>query len=151
MGMELMARYSVRPDRRPDLAFGADLIDRRWPGDRVEVRIAHADGTQDVVALPQSAVDMIGTVLREAAASGEVAILAEAAEISPEDAASILGISRPLVRRRMDAGILRFRRVGTHRRVRLTDVLELQRREAPVHAALEELRADTDELTANGL
>jgi hypothetical protein len=50
----------------------------------------------------------------------------------------------------MDAGVLPFRRVGAHRRLRLSDVLELERREAPMHAALDELQADTDELTAHG-
>ena len=56
----------------------------------------------------------------------------------------------------MDAGVLPFRRVGTHRRLKLTDVLDLKRWEAPVRAALlraalDELRADTDDLIAHGL
>ena len=50
-----------------------------------------------------------------------------------------------------DAGVLPFRRVGAHRRLRLSDVLDLKQREAPVRAALDELQADTDELTAHGL
>ncbi|MDB5402292.1 MAG: hypothetical protein JWQ55_4310 [Rhodopila sp.] len=151
MGMEMMGRYSVPPDQRPDLALGADLIDRRGPDDRVEVLLVHANGTRDIVALPTQAVEMIGRLLREASTADKVAVLAEASEISPEDAASILGISRPLVRRRMDAGVLPFRRVGAHRRLRLTDVIDLKRREAPVHAALDELRTDTDDLIARGL
>jgi excisionase family DNA binding protein len=151
MGMDLMARYSVPPDQRRELALGADLIDRSGPDDRVEVLVVHADGSRDAVVLPKSAAEMIGTLLREASSSGEVAVLAEVSEISPEDAASILGISRPLVRRRMDAGILPFRRVGAHRRLRLIDVLDLKRREMPVRAALDELRADTDDLLAHGL
>jgi excisionase family DNA binding protein len=128
MGMDLMARYSVPPDQRREFALGADLIDRSGPDDRVEVLVVHADGSRDAVALPKSAAEMIGMLLREASTSGEVAVLAEVSEISPEDAASILGISRPLVRRRMDAGILPFRRVGAHRRLRLIDVLDLSRR-----------------------
>jgi hypothetical protein len=51
----------------------------------------------------------------------------------------------------MDSGVLPFRRVGAHRRLRLADVLEVKRREAPIRAALDELRADTDELAAHGL
>jgi len=100
--------------------------------------------------MPLAAVTLIGDVL-EKSSGGGVAVLAEAAEISPEDAATILGISRPLVRRRMDGGLLPFRRVGAHRKLRLTDVLALQQREAPMRTALEELQADTEALLAQGL
>ena len=51
----------------------------------------------------------------------------------------------------MDDGLLPFRRVGTHRRLRLSDVLDLKQREAPVRAALSDLQADTEDLTAHGL
>jgi excisionase family DNA binding protein len=149
--MELMARYSVPRDQRPGFALGADLIDGVGPDDHIEVLVAHMDGTRDVVSLPKAAAEMIGTLLRKAATSEEVAVLAEESEISPEDAASILGISRPLVRRRMDSGVLSFRRVGAHRRLRLTDVLDLQRKEAGARDALRELRDDSADLIANGL
>ncbi len=151
MSMELMARYSIPPEQRPDLALGADLIDSSGPDDKVEVIVVHADGTRAAVAIAKPAAVMIGKLLRQASISDKVAVLAEASEISPEDAASILGVSRPLVRRRMDAGTLPFRRVGAHRRLRLTDVLDCKQREAATHSALDELRADTDDLIARGL
>ena len=97
------------------------------------------------------AIGLIADLLEKASTSEEVALLTDDAEISPEDAAVILGVSRPLVRRRMDIGDLPFRRVGAHRRVRLADVLEIRRKEAPARAALEELRADTADLMAHGL
>jgi len=73
-------------------------------------------------------------------------VLADDAELTPEEAAGVLGISRPLVRQRMDAGLLPFRRVGAHRRVRLADVLALGAREADRRAAMADLAADTEEL-----
>jgi len=51
----------------------------------------------------------------------------------------------------MDAGALPFRRVGAHRRLRLSDVLDLKHQEDSVRSALDALRDDTDELTAHGL
>jgi excisionase family DNA binding protein len=151
MGMEVMARYSLAPSDRAGSAQGAQVLKRRGLADRVEICVIRSDGTRESVALPSAAVQMIGDMLQKIAEADQVALLAEDAEISPEDAAAILGISRPLVRRRMDAGLLPFRRVGAHRRLRLSDVLDLKRREAPVRAALEELQADTDDLTAHGL
>ena len=97
MGMNLMGRYGVAPDQRSNLAIGADLIDGAKPDDRVEVLVVHADGARNSIVLPKAAAEMIGALLRNASESDKVAILAETSEISPEDAASILGISRPLV------------------------------------------------------
>lgn len=151
MGMELMARYSLPAADRPGSADGAEMLRRRGPADRVEVLVVHPDGTREAVAMSPAAVGIIGDILAKLSEADQVALLADDAEVSPEDASAILGISRPLVRRRMDAGVLPFRRVGAHRRLRLSDVLALKRREAPVRAALEELQADTEELTAHGL
>lgn len=151
MSMDVMARYSLGPADRAESARGVQALKRRGPADRVEIFVVHSDGTREAVVLPAAAVQIIGDMLEKVSGTDQVALLAEDAEVSPEEAAAILGISRPLVRRRMDAGALPFRRVGAHRRLRLSDVLDLKRREAPVQAALEELQADTEELTAHGL
>lgn len=151
MGKELMARYRLPAADRAGSARSADILKRRRPADQVEVRVVHPNGTRETVALPAAAASIVGDILEKIAMADEVALLADDAEISPEDAAAILGISRPLVRRRMDAGVLPFRRVGAHRRLGLADVLDLKRREAPVRAALDELQADTDELMASAL
>ena len=151
MAMEIMARYSLPAADRASSAHSVEALRRRGPADRVEVAIVHADGSREAVALSSATAGIIEDVLDKVAEGERVTFLAEDAEVSPEDAAAILGISRPLVRRRMDVGILPFRRVGAHRRLRLSDVLELKRRETSVRSTLEELRADTDELIANGL
>jgi excisionase family DNA binding protein len=149
--MKMMARYSLPIDERADTVRGAELLRRRGPRDRVEMLLVHLDGGREAVEVSAAASEIIADLLEKASASGEVALLTDDAEVSPEDAAAILGVSRPLVRRRMDVGELPFRRVGAHRRLRLADVLELRRKEAPVRAALDELRADTEDLMANGL
>ncbi len=149
--MDLMARYRLPEADRAGSARSARMLRRRGPADALEVGVLHADGTRETVALPPAVAGMVEDLLAKLSEAGHVALLAEDVEVSPEDAATILGISRPLLRRRMDAGVLPFRRVGAHRRPRLTDVLELKRREAPMRAALDELRADTDELAAHGI
>lgn len=153
MAMDPVARC-VLPDAERDAgARAADLLRRAArAGDAVELRVVRADGAgQECLPLTPAAVGAAGELLARVAGGKAVALLAEDAEVSPEDAALILGISRPLVRRRMDAGALPFRRVGAHRRLRLADVMELRRREAPVRAALEELAADTEDLERHGL
>jgi hypothetical protein len=65
-------------------------------------------------------------------------------ELSPDAAGRILGISRPLVVRRMDNGRLPFRYEGKHRRCKLEDVLKLKAAEAKQTAALRVLPGTDD-------
>jgi hypothetical protein len=79
--------------------------------------------------------------------SGErVAVLTEDQELSPTEASTILGISRPLVVLRMDRGDLPFRYVGKHRRASLKDVLALKAKLDPQRAAMEALAEDAQDL-----
>jgi hypothetical protein len=56
----------------------------------------------------------------------EVVIIPIDRELSPADAGKILGISRPMVVRKMEAGELPFRYEGKHRRCKLADVLQIK-------------------------
>ena len=151
MGMDLTARYRLPESDRAESARSARILRGRSPADSVELCIVHPDGTRETAVVPPAAAGIVADLLAKAAEGEAMALLSEEAEVSPEDAAAILGISRPLVRRRMESGVLPFRRVGAHRRLRLADVLALKQGEAPIRVALEELQADTDELAAHGL
>ncbi|WP_309762885.1 hypothetical protein [Agrobacterium pusense] len=66
--------------------------------------------------------------------------------MSPSEASTILGISRPLVVLRMDRGDLPFRYVGKHRRALLKDVLALKSKLDKRQTAMGVLAEDTDDL-----
>lgn len=44
------------------------------------------------------------------------------AEVTPTEAAELLGMSRPQVRKLMDEGKLVFRKVGTHHRIKIASI-----------------------------
>lgn len=73
----------------------------------------------------------------------------EADEISPEQAAEMLGIALALVHQRMDSGKLPFRHIGEHRLIRAADVAELKQVEERRKAFAADLSADTEDLEAN--
>lgn len=143
MPIQSPVRYSLPPAERPNGALGAAAL---RGAARADVRLVRKDGTEDVVSLPAAALPALADLLDRLSSSDAVTVLAEDTEVTPEDAAGILGISRPLVRRRMDVGLLPFRRVGAHRRIRLADVLSLRAREEPTRKALEALATDTEDL-----
>jgi len=66
------------------------------------------------------------------------------AELTTQEAAEMLNISRPSLIQLLDEGKIEYRKVGTHRRVRFEVVMEYKRvAEAARRAALQEL-ADYD-------
>ena len=67
-------------------------------------------------------------------------------ELTPQQAAALLGVSRQYLARVMDAGYLPFRRVGTHRRIAVTELLAYQQERAQRRTALRELARVSEEL-----
>ena len=140
-----VTRHTLTPGERPRGAQSAAVL-RGAVAERAELHFVRPDGVEETVVLPPSALPAVADLLEHLAGSEAVALLAEDAEVTPEEAADLLGVSRPLVRRRMDAGLLPFRRVGAHRRLRLADVLALRARDDGVCVAMAELAADTEDL-----
>ena len=124
----------------------AGRLGKLGKGDQVEVRIRRRTGVDQTISLPAGATTLIKLLLGHLSQGERVAVLTEDQELSPNDAASILGISRPLVVHRMEIGDLPFRYVGKHRRTLLKDVLALKTRMDAQRAAMEELADDAEDL-----
>lgn len=115
-------------------------------GDQIEVHIKRQDGGDQTLSLPPEAASLIESLLDHLSQGERVVVLTEDQELSPNDAASILGVSRPLVVHRMDIGDLPFRYVGKHRRATLKDVLALKAKIDPQRVAMEALAGDAEDL-----
>jgi hypothetical protein len=124
----------------------AKPLDKLGKGDHVEVKVRRKSGQDQVVRLPPTAAALLEAALGYLLQGERVAILAEDQELSPNDAADILGISRPLVVHCMDVGDLPFRYVGKHRRTKLKDVLALKARTDAQRSAMESLADDAEDL-----
>ena len=116
-------------------------------GDRpLTLRIAGKRG-EDTVELPAPAAELLVQILENMAAGSPVAVLRNDAELTTQQAADFLNVSRPFLVDLLEAGDVPFRKVGTHRRVRFDDLRAYK--ETIDHArrkALDELAADAQEL-----
>ena len=96
------------------------------------------------VALPEPLRALILDLIRLIAKNEPVTIIPSDAEISTQQAAEILGVSRPHLVKLLEEGAIPFRKVGRHRRMRLDDVLAYQKKTRK--EALDKLQEFTQEM-----
>jgi excisionase family DNA binding protein len=102
---------------------------------------------EETVVLPASAVKMLVGILEEMGRGNTVTVIPVHAELTTQEAADMLSISRPSLIQMLDEGKIEYRRVGTHRRVRFESLMAYKRRlHAERLAALDELAAYDQEI-----
>ena len=118
------------------------LASRLRDHDPIRLRIVGGSGPSQVVALPASTVRLLVRILDEMARGNAVTLIPVHAELTTQEAADILNISRPSLIQLLDEGKIEYRLVGTHRRVRLDGLMKYKRGiDAARRAALAELAA----------
>jgi excisionase family DNA binding protein len=97
--------------------------------------------------LPSSAVEALKLVIDALARGQSVTLVPHDKDLTSQEAADTLRVSRPHLIKLLDRGEIPFHRVGTHRRIRLEDVFAYrERRDAERAAALTELIRLSEEL-----
>lgn len=148
-------RREPRAPERPvteQAAHAAELLEAHLAGhgDAVAsllLHIADQPNDQQPIVLPIPAVDLLREILAELAKGNVVTVAAAHSELTSQQAADLLNVSRPYLVGLLDRRAMPFRRVGNRRRVRLDDVLAYRRRdEMRRQQLLDELTAEAEHL-----
>lgn len=104
-----------------------------------------ADGVErldeaPLLKLPPKVLRLLADLLGSLAQGKAVAIMPKELDVTTQEAAMFLNVSRPYVIRLLDEGKIPHHKVGTHRRIRFEDVVQYKDgRTKRSHDALQEL------------
>lgn len=103
--------------------------------------------TREELVLPRLAVELLETILAHMAAGRGVSVVPAHAELTTQEAADLLNVSRPYLIGLLEAGEIEYRLVGTHRRVKAESLMDYKRRDDQRRReAADELSAMAQEL-----
>jgi excisionase family DNA binding protein len=126
-----------------ELAKTASRTLARAKGQAVKVTLD--DGKE--LTLPKAITELLVRVLTELSNGNMVSIMPVHAELTTQEAANHLNVSRPFLIKLLENGKLPYHRVGSHRRVRYGDLKQFMAEHEKVReAAMQKLADEAQEL-----
>lgn len=84
--------------------------------------------TGESLTIPKKALSLLLTILSDLSEGKSLTVMTTDAEVSTQQAADMLKVSRPHVVKLLEGKVIPFKKVGSHRRIRLKDLLVYQQR-----------------------
>jgi excisionase family DNA binding protein len=136
---------------RPGTVRPEDLAALELALEGVERRVGETPrlvGPDDVeIELPEGIHALLVSIVENLKAGNGVSVIPMHAELTTVEAAQLLNVSRPFLIKKLEADELPHHMVGTHRRLKLADVLAYRDRlDIAANEALDAMTAEAEEL-----
>lgn len=116
-------------------------------GSEVQLRLVEAGQETEAITVPATAFHLFHQLLTAMAHGHAVTLLPLHTELTTQQAADMLHVSRPFLVRLLEQGDIPYRKVGSHRRVQLAEILAYKARiDTARRTALDELTAEAQRL-----
>lgn len=119
----------------------SSLLSKQPNADRAHIKLDDHD-----LILPRQALELLRHLLSEMAQGNAVTIVPRHAELTTQEAADILNVSRPYVVKLLESGEIPHHKVNKHRRILFEDLMKYKNQlDARTEVALDELTAIAQE------
>lgn len=111
----------------------------RQKSDVVKIKIQEVG---EFVAVPTKALDLLFYILNNMAEGKSISLVPSDSEITTQQAAGMLNVSRPHIVKLLEDGIIPHKKVGSHRRILLEHLIEYDRKQKEQREASLKLLAE---------
>lgn len=113
----------------------------------IELKVVENDDSEQKVVIPAAAFHLLVDILSQMAQGNAVTLIPIHAELTTQEAADILNVSRPFLIKLIETGEIICRKVGRHRRIRFEDLMNYKQQiDSDRLQALDELASQAQEL-----
>lgn len=144
-----LAQRTYLPDEGDDLAQVHDFLaahEERRGSLPVPQYVLSGPGAGDRVEVPPEVHQVLLQVVAALKAGRAVTVAPQSTTLTTQQAADLLGVSRPTVIKLLDRGEIPYERIGERRRLQLRDVLDYrERRRREQYEALDAMAVDIDD------
>ena len=90
----------------------------------VKIKLQHEDKYMEI---PPKAFSLLYDILSNMALGKSITLIPSDTEISTQQAADILNVSRPHIVKLLEDGMISYKKVGAHRRIQLKDLMKYEK------------------------
>ncbi|HUH52008.1 MAG TPA: helix-turn-helix domain-containing protein [Flavobacterium sp.] len=124
--METLIKRTTKEDQEIALNSlqGFQLVSERIKSSQkkgVKIKIQE---TGEFITIPKKALTLLSAIIQNMAEGKTISIVPSHSELSTQQAADMLNVSRPHLVKLLEAKKIPFKKVGSHRRILLKDILE---------------------------
>jgi excisionase family DNA binding protein len=126
----LLAEFAETAEPTPEESAMAQESSRRLaryftkkPRRAFDVRIQSDGEPEEMVTIPASAFRLLNDILTQMAQGNAVTLIPIHAELTTQQAADILNVSRPFLIEQVEKNLIPHRKVGSHRRILFKDLM----------------------------
>lgn len=122
-----MTPVAAPDDQRASVAVLMDVLKHAPPEHAGPTAYKLVSPTGQIIELPQSVFLLLERIIEVLDRGDAITVVPVGKELTTQQAANILNVSRQYVVRLLDDGRIPYRRTGTHRRIRMEDLLAYKR------------------------
>jgi excisionase family DNA binding protein len=144
---ELVSKVPTREESNQARDAVREITRRKREGSPLQFQIVGGELPGEQVVLPDSVLTLLVAVLAHLAEGNGVTVIPARAELTTQQAADMLNVSRPYLVGLIEKQEIPCRMVGSHRRIRYQDLVEYRdRADQAQRRALDQLTEEAQEL-----